>query len=443
LRDEGDQLVSADSLGDPTAALAHVIENPEDAIYLFYDVHRHLTPVTTRLVRDAARAVRMTRKSVLFLSPSLQVPEELQKEISLAVFHPPDRDELEPLVNRLAEELAEEGFPVELSRDDRLALARAATGLTLNEAGRALRKAVAQSGGLRSGCEKLVIEEKTQVIRKTGILEYYPASESFNNVGGLEGLKAWFKSRTPVFTGAAHYAGLPQPKGVLLVGVPGCGKSLSARALAGVWGVPLLRLDVGRIFGPHVGEAEANLRLAIQTAEAVSPCILWIDEVEKGFAGTRSDSGGGVAARVFGTFLSWLQDKKSPVFVVATANDISSLPPEFLRQGRFDEIFFVDLPGEKQREEIFRIHLARRGRAAENFDLRALIESSEGFSGAELEQAVIEGLFRAFEADREIETGDITQAVKDTFPLSSSRAAEIAALRQWAGKNARAASRSV
>jgi serine/threonine protein kinase len=171
LRDEGDQLVSADSLGDPTAALAHVIENPEDAIYLFYDVHRHLTPVTTRLVRDAARAVRMTRKSVLFLSPSLQVPEELQKEISLAVFHPPDRDELEPLVNRLAEELAEEGFPVELSRDDRLALARAATGLTLNEAGRALRKAVAQSGGLRSGCEKLVIEEKTQVIRKTGILE--------------------------------------------------------------------------------------------------------------------------------------------------------------------------------------------------------------------------------------------------------------------------------
>jgi SpoVK/Ycf46/Vps4 family AAA+-type ATPase len=229
---------------------------------------------------------------------------------------------------------------------------------------------------------------------------------------------------------------------VLLVGVPGCGKSLSARALAGVWGVPLLRLDVGRIFGPHVGEAEANLRLAIQTAEAVSPCILWIDEVEKGFSGVRSESGG-VAARVFGTFLSWLQDKKSPVFVVATANDISSLPLEFLRQGRFDEIFFVDLPDKKQREEIFRIHLSRRGRTPGNFDFEKLTESSEGFSGAELEQAVIEGLFRAFEADREIETGDITQAVRDTFPLSRSRAAEIADLRQWAGKNARAASRSI
>lgn len=439
LRDDADQVVSPDSFGDPTAALAHVIANPEDSIYLFYDPHRHLTPVTTRLVRDAARAVRMTRKSVLFLAPSFQIPDELQKEMSLLVFSPPDRDELEPLVDRMAEEVKAVGLPVELTASDRLALARAAAGLTRKEAELALRKAATQNSGLRAGCEKLVVEEKTQIIRKTGILEYYPTSESFADVGGLEGLKAWFNLRTPVFSGAARYAGLQQPKGVLLVGVPGCGKSLSARSLAGMWGVPLLRLDVGRIFGSLVGESESNLRLALQTAEAVSPCILWIDEVEKGFAGVRS--GGGVTERVFGTFLQWLQDKKSPVFVVATANDISALPPEFLRQGRFDDIFFVDLPDQKQRADILRIHLARRGRQAETFDLPTLAEASAGFSGAELEQAMLEGFFRAFEADREVETTDIAQAIQNTFPLSRTRVQEIAALQLWARQSAKSANR--
>ena len=440
LRDEADQLVRQDTLDDPTAGIVHVIENPEDAIYVFLDLHRHYSPVTTRLIRDAARAVRTTRKSVLLLSPSYQIPDELQKDVALSVFQLPDRQQLGQVLDRLIEELQIAGQSVELTGEDRAALLRAASGLTANEADLAFRSAVARAGGLSAAAVRSVAESKTQVIRKSGILDYYDKPESFNDVGGLGNLLAWFQSRAAAFAQTARYAGLPMPKGVLLVGVPGCGKSLSARALAGAWGVPLVRLDVGRIFGSYVGQSEANLRMAIQTAEAVSPCILWIDEVEKGFSGVRGQGGGGVAARVFGTFLNWLQDKRSPVFVVATANDLSGIPPEFLRQGRFDDIFFVGLPGEEERRSIFRIHLARRKRPSEDFDLAELLPATAGFSGAEIEQVVIGGLFRAFEGQRELETGDMLQAAQETHPLSRSRAREIAQLTAWASRNAKHAS---
>ncbi|MBI3800384.1 MAG: protein kinase [Deltaproteobacteria bacterium] len=440
LRDETSTLATPNSVEDPTAALVHAIENPEDAIYVFLDLHHHFTPVTTRLVRDAARAVRMTRKSVLFLSPFFQVPEELQKEVTLTVFQLPDRAVLEPLVQRLADELKAEGVPVDLGLEDVAALVRAAAGLTVNEAERALRRAAIEAGGLSVQAGRIVIEEKTQLIRKSGILEYYHTSESFAEVGGLDNLLAWFAARAPVFAGISRYAGLPQPKGVLLVGVPGCGKSLSARALAGAWRVPLLRLDVGRIFGSLVGASEANLRRAIHIAEAVSPCILWIDELEKGFAGVGGQGGGGVTDRVFGTFLQWLQDKQSPVFVVATANDLTSMPPEFLRQGRFDEKFFVGLPENDTRETILRIHLAKRRRDPARFDLKSLVAASARFSGAELEQAVISGLFHAFDANREVETADIHAAIQETFPLAKARAPEIIALEQWAVTGAKPAS---
>jgi tRNA A-37 threonylcarbamoyl transferase component Bud32 len=258
LRDQAGALAAPDSIEDPTAALVHAIENPEDAVYVFLDMHHHFTPVTTRLVRDAARAVRLSRKSMLFLSPFLQVPEELQKEVTLAVFQLPDRALLEPAISRAAEEA---GLP--LSSEQTAVLVRAAAGLTINEAERAVRRS--------GGDPRVVIEEKTQLIRKTGILEYYHTPESFQDVGGLENLLAWFRARASAFSGAARFAGLPQPKGVLLVGVPGCGKSLSARALAGAWGVPLLRLDVGRIFGSLVGASEANLRRAIQRWKRGSP----------------------------------------------------------------------------------------------------------------------------------------------------------------------------
>ena len=364
-------VIGSESPEDPTGALVHVIESQEDAIYVFLDMHRQFTPVTTRLIRDAARAVRQTRKSVLFVSPSFQVPEELEKDVTLAVFHLPDREQIEPVVDRIAEECREQGRPVELSAVDRLALVRAAA-----------------------------------------------------------------------FSGVARSVGLPQQRGVLLVGVPGCGKSLSAKALAGVWGVPLLRLDVGRIFGSVVGASEANLRRAIQTAEAVSPCILWIDEVEKGFSGVKNQSGGGVAARVFGTFLSWLQDKRSPVFVVATANDLSGIPPEFLRAGRFDDIFFVVLPDRAQREAILSTHIERLRRDPSAFDITGLTAATEGFSGAEIEQALVGGLYRAFEANREILTADVEAEILETVPLSRSRAGEIASMTDWARANARFANAS-
>ena len=439
LRNDEDQLIKEDTLEDPTAALVHVIENPEDCIYVFLDLHRHYSPITTRLIRDAARAVRTTRKSVLFLSPFYQVPDELQKEVALSIFQLPDRQGLEEVLGIVVAELEQEGKPVDLSTEDRTALLRAATGLTVNEAELALRSAAAELGGLTPKAIRKVAESKTQVIRKSGILEYYDKPESFDAVGGLGNLLAWFNTRAPAFAQTARYAGLPMPKGVLLVGVPGCGKSLSARALAGAWGVPLVRLDVGRIFGSYIGQSEANLRMAIQTAEAVSPCILWIDEVEKGFSGVRGQGGGGVATRVFGTFLNWLQDKRSPVFVVATANDLSGIPPEFLRQGRFDDIFFVGLPSPEERQAIFRIHLSRRRRSPESFDLAELVKATDGFSGAEIEQVVIGGLYRAFEMNRELETGDLLAAAKETYPLSRSRSREISSLIAWASRNAKSA----
>ncbi|MFO7958576.1 MAG: protein kinase domain-containing protein [Planctomycetota bacterium] len=440
LRDDQDKLVSRESVEDPTAALVHVIENPEDAIYVFLDLHRHYSPVTTRLIRDTARAVRTTRKSVLFLSPSYQVPDELEKEVALSVFQLPDRQQLEQVLNTVITELEHAGQPVELTEDHRASLLRAASGLTTGEALLAFRGAAERNNGLRQSAIRAVAESKTRVIRQSGILDYYDRPESFDVVGGLDNLVAWFKSRFPAFANTARYAGLPMPKGVLLVGVPGCGKSLSARALAGTWGVPLVRLDVGRIFGSYVGQSEANLRLAIQTAEAVSPCILWIDEVEKGFSGVQGQGGGGVAARVFGNFLNWLQDKRSPVFVVATANDLSGIPPEFLRQGRFDDVFFVGLPGPREREAILKIHLGRRRRDPARFELSELVEATEGFSGAEIEQAVIGGLFRAFEAERDLQSDDILTASRDTYPLSRSRAREIATLTAWASRNAKPAS---
>jgi serine/threonine protein kinase/SpoVK/Ycf46/Vps4 family AAA+-type ATPase len=446
LRDENDKLVQRKTHGDPTVALSHVIQSKKEAIFLFLDMHRHFGPPVIRLVRDAARAVRGKHKFMLFLSPYYSLPAELEKEASLAVFQLPDKKEFEPLIEVLEKRVDEMGLPVELETGDRRALMRAASGLTLNEAERAFRAAVERCGALNRNVSVEVIKEKTQIIRKTGILEFYPQAESFKNVGGLTELRDWFDKRLPAFNEEGGRAGLPLPKGVLLVGIPGCGKSLTARALSSAWNAPLLRLDIGRIFGSIVGKSESNLRSAIETAEAVSPCILWIDEVEKGFAGAGSRRPGdsGVAARVFGTFLSWMQEKRSPVFVVATANKIEALPPEFLRKGRFDEIFFVGLPGPNERDAIWRIHLAKRSRDPDDFDIETLVERSKGFSGAEIEQTVIDALFRAFDArqqepSRDLRDDDLTATLENTTPLATSRPQDIQQLLAWAEHNARMA----
>jgi SpoVK/Ycf46/Vps4 family AAA+-type ATPase len=263
------------------------------------------------------------------------------------------------------------------------------------------------------------------------------------DVGGLDLLKGWLSTRSGAFSAKARDFGLPEPKGLLLLGVQGCGKSLTAKAIASAWRLPMLRLDVGAIMNAYIGSSEENMRKAIHIAESLAPCILWLDEIEKGFesAGGGTPSGdSGTSARVFATFLTWLQEKTKPVFVIATANSIDRLPPEMLRKGRFDEIFFVDLPSRQEREEIFAIHLSRRGRDPSRFDLAALGEKSEGLSGAEIEAVTVEGLWRAYPEERDLAQADLTDALRDTVPLSRTMAESIDSLRAWARSRARPAS---
>lgn len=271
-------------------------------------------------------------------------------------------------------------------------------------------------------------------------MEYTATVESFNNVGGLGNLKRWLLQRNQAFTQKARDFGLPNPRGVMLVGVPGCGKSLCAKAVAAAWEKPLLKFDLGRVFGSLVGESEERMRKALEVAEGVAPAVLWIDELEKGLSGIGGGGDSGVATRVFGNLLTWMEEKRKPVFVVATANDITRLPPELLRKGRFDEVFFVDLPTPRERAEILIIHLSRRQRDPSAFDLRRIVEVTDGFSGAELEEVVIDGLYAAFPSeDKKLTTAHLVEAARHIIPLSRSRKADIERTRTWAAENARPA----
>jgi SpoVK/Ycf46/Vps4 family AAA+-type ATPase len=287
-----------------------------------------------------------------------------------------------------------------------------------------------------------VFAEKQQIIRKSGLLEYYSTDENFTSIGGLVVLKEWLEKRAVAFTTEARAFGLPAPKGILMLGVQGCGKSLCAKAVSTHWQLPLLRFDMGRMFGSLVGSSEENVRRAIAVAESVAPAILWVDEIDKAFAGSQGSGAtdGGTTARVFGTFLTWLSEKTAPVFVVATANDISQLPPELLRKGRLDEIFFVDLPSQPEREEIFRIHIAKKGRDAAQFDFAALAEASRDFSGAEIEEAINSALYDAFYKRQQLTTGDVLNALAQTVPLAKTMDEQINRLRSWAEGRARNAS---
>lgn len=427
---------AAQSGGDPLLALEHVFRGPDEAIYVFLDMHRHFTPVVVRLIRDAVWTVKRARKSLVFVGPSPVIPEELAADATLLFYPPPVLPELERLVAATA---TDSGCP-EPDGPLKETLARALLGLTGREAERVLRRAILERDGLDAGVAAAVLAEKEQTVRKEGVLEFCRPAVGFDDVGGLGGLKGWFGKRRRAFEPEGRRFGLRPPRGVVLVGVPGCGKSLTAKALAADWQVPLLRLDLGRVYGSLLGESEGRLRRALATAEAVSPCILWIDELEKAFSGLGQARDSGVAKRLFGTFLTWLEDRQAAVFVAATANDIQRLPPEFTRKGRFDEVFFVGLPGEAERAGIFRIHLARRGRDPEDFDLPGLATASAGYSGAEIEAAVVAGLYRAFaEGERTLTDADLRTALAESPPLSRSRAADLDRLTRWAASNARAA----
>jgi len=428
----------------PLEALQAVGRLTEPSIVVLKDFHPYLgDPVVVRGLRDLAHALKSTYTTVLLLSPTLLIPPELEKEISVLDVPLPTFDDLLALLREIVAVLKQTSrTPVELTREEAGQLITAALGLTLSEAENAFAKAVAHDGKLGRNDIQLVLEEKRQVIRKSGLLEYFAPDAALEAVGGLELLKGWLKRRGAAFSDAARDFGLPQPKGLLLLGVQGCGKSLTAKAIAATWKLPLLRLDMGRIFSGLIGSSEENLRKAIRTAESVAPVVLWVDEIEKGLSGLASSGAtdGGVTARVFGTFLTWLQEKTAPAFVVATANRIDLLPPELLRKGRFDEIFFIDLPAAREREEIVRIHLSARRRDPAAFDVAGLARSANGFSGAELEQAIVSGLHEAFAEGGELQQRHLAKAISESLPLSVTMREEIGQLRKWATTRTRPAS---
>jgi SpoVK/Ycf46/Vps4 family AAA+-type ATPase len=425
-------------------ALQAVERLTEPSIVVLKDFHPYLSdPVVIRALRDLAHALKSTYSTVLLLSPTLLIPPDLEKEISVLDVPLPSFADLMALLREIATVLRQTGrAQVDLTKEEAHQLITAALGLTLSEAENAFAKAVADDGKLGRDDIQLVLEEKRQVIRKSGLLEYFAPDQSLEQVGGLDLLKGWLARRGHAFSPAARAFGLPEPKGLLLLGVQGCGKSLTAKAIAAAWRLPLLRLDMGRIFSGLVGSSEENLRKAIRTAESVAPVVLWVDEIEKGLSGLASSgqTDGGVTARVFGTFLTWLQEKQAPCFVVATANRIDMLPPELLRKGRFDELFFIDLPAAPEREEILRIHVARRRRDPAAYDLAALARAAAGFSGAELEQAVVGALHEAFAEGGELQQRHLEKAVAESLPLSVTMREEIDRLRDWAASRTRPAS---
>lgn len=434
-----------DETMDLVKTLDHIIKTDEVAIYILKDVHQYFEDSKViRKFRDVYNETRKTYKNVIIISPSFKIPDELNKEVTVVDFPLPTVAELDKKLEEIIYNVkSNPNVSINLNPETREQLLKAALGLTLNEAENVFAKAIVKDKSLDHEDIKEVLFEKQQNIKKTGILEYCQVSENMDEIGGLDYLKEWLVKRSKAFSFKAKLFGLPFPKGVLLLGVQGCGKSLCAKAMASIWNMPLLRLDVGRVFSGYMGSSEQNIRTVIKLSESVAPCILWIDEVEKAFAGVKSSgmTDGGTTSRVFGTFITWLQEKTCPVFVIATANDISSLPPEFLRKGRFDEIFFVDLPNETEREMIFEIQLKKY----KNVDLvknnvQILAAKTQGFSGAEIEQVVISALFDAFDSTTNLQINHLYRSIEQTVPLSRTMVEEIEQLRQWAKVRTRPAS---
>ncbi|HEX4384869.1 MAG TPA: AAA family ATPase, partial [Myxococcales bacterium] len=420
--------VSPPAARDPLTVIEQVEKLDADAIVVLKDFHDCWTnPQVKRKLRGAAQRLKFTRKSVVVISPARTVPDELADEAVVIELPLPDAAELDQVLDGLTRT---PGIRVDLRPGVREKLCRAALGMTAAQARRAYAKAIVRDNALDDRHIETVVQEKKEVIRASEALEFYPVHETPDDVGGLDVLKDWLRLRERAFTREAREYGLPAPKGMALIGIPGTGKSLTAKMIGGLWRLPLLRLDVGALFGALVGEAEERTRRALRLAETVAPCVLWIDEMEKALAHGGGDAG--TSTRVFGTILTWMQEKTAPCFVVGTANDITSLPPEVLRKGRFDEIFFLDLPTARERAEIFSVHLEKRGRMGSDFDVAKLAESSVGYVGAEIEQAIVDAMYVGFnDGGREFRTADILDALGRQVPLSVSQRETIGALRGW------------
>ncbi len=415
---------------DPLSVLDQIekADPQEAALFILNDFHEYWdNPNIKRKLRGLAQKLKYTRKSIIVTAPAATLPAELANECVVVDYPLPNVKTLESVLDKLR---LTPGVTIDLTPAGKEKLLQAALGLTASQAQRVFAKAIVNNGRLSDEDIDFVTREKKQLIRDIEALEFTDFSENPENVGGLGELKHWLGLREKAFGSEARAYGLPVPKGIALIGIPGTGKSLTAKMISRLWHLPLIRLDVGALFGSLVGESEERVRHALSVVEIISPCILWIDELEKALSHGGLDSG--TSTRVFGSILTWMQEKTAPVFVVATANDVTQLPPELLRRGRFDEIFFLDLPTEAEREEIFSVHLLKRGRLPESYDLKRLAQASNGFVGSEIEQAVIDAMYIGFNDDgREFDTEDILAALRRQVPLSVSQREQIEKLRGW------------
>ncbi|MDH6062441.1 AAA family ATPase [Umezakia ovalisporum] len=417
---------------NPLQALEFVEKLPASApcVLILRDYHRFLEDVAiARKLRNLARLLKSQPKNLVLLSPRVAIPDDLTEVLTIVEFPLPTALEIRTEVERLLQSTGNNSLSGKVLDD----LVRSCQGLSMERIRRVLARAIASHGELQPEDVDLVLEEKRQTIRQTQILDFYPATEQISDIGGLDNLKDWLLRRGGSFSEQARQYGLPHPRGLMLLGIQGTGKSLTAKAIAHHWHLPLLRLDVGRLFGGLVGESESRTRQMIQVAEALAPCVLWIDEIDKAFSGLGAKGDAGTTSRVFGTFITWLAEKTSPVFVVSTANDIQALPPEMLRKGRFDEIFFVGLPTQEERKAIFNVHLSRlRPHNIKGYDVERLAYETPDFSGAEIEQTLIEAMHIGFSQNRDFTTDDILEAASQIVPLARTAVEQIQKLQEWA-----------
>lgn len=435
---EVDQVHCRDAGKNPNTLFTELIEeisllkdNDEKRIFVLSDFQPFFSsPQITRRFRDVVTTFKDKQCNVILVGAELQLPISLQKDITIIDFNLPTSKDLELILNSMATT-----NEIKIEDAEKEHVIRAATGLTSEEAENAFAKSVFTTGKFDP---EMIIKEKANTLKKTGLLDYYEPNTTMQDVGGMNLLKQWLDIRSKAFTKEAKEFGLKAPKGIVLAGISGCGKSLVAKAIAKAWKLPLLMLDMGKIFGSLVGQSEQNIRSVINIAESMQPCVLMIDEVEKGLAGHQSSgkTDSGVSSRVFGTLLTWMQEKKSEVFLVATANNISVLPPEFLRKGRWDELFFVDLPNQEEKEEIFRIHIKKNGRDHTKFKISSLAQAAKEFTGSEIEACIETAMFYAFNEGSELKDKHITEAIKRTIPLSVTMLDELNAVRNWAKNRA-------
>lgn len=425
----------------PEGVLAHIMTMTVEAVFVLKDFHRHLdSAIVGRRLREVAESVADSRRTLVITAPSLELPPELQCYAEYLRLPLPDDTRIKQMIdecfNRLSKKLT---LKRKVLPDDLEAIAANLRGLTEDEAERAITQAIVARYALTAEVADDVLKTKKDLLRRSGMLEFIDCDESMASIGGLENLKKWLSRRKGTWEPAAHAAGLDAPKGVIIMGVQGCGKSLCARAIAGEWRLPLVKFDSSAIYDKFIGETEKRMHKLYAVTEQLAPAVLWIDELEKVFAGSGPDSASadaGVSARLLGSFLSWMQDRKAPVFVAATCNNVTVLPPELIRKGRFDEIFFVDLPNAAERRAIFEVQLSRHKQSIAEFSLEKLIAAAHGYSGAEIEAAIKSAMYTAFADKKFMNTDLILTELGGTVPLSASRAEDLENLRAWAQERA-------